>query len=257
MPSPFPGMNPYLEQSLVWHDFHERAIPLMADMLAAQLDPAFVVKIDEQIYLQELPADSRRLIGRGDVTIPRNPAAESASGSTATLAAPFEGRLPGVDEERQSFLEIRDRASWKVVTVIELLSPTNKNPGPDREQYLAKRLRLLNSWVHFVEIDLLRGGPRMPVENLPACDYCVLVSRWEQRPRTGLWPIRLREVLPTIPIPLTAPAADVQLDLQQALHRLYDAARYVNWIYTAEPEPPLSCQDADWARLLLPPGVRG
>lgn len=248
MPSPFPGMNPYLEQSLVWHDFHERAIPLLADMLAAQLDPAFVVKIDEQIYLQELPADARRLLGRGDVTIPRNPAGQPESGSVATLPAPWEGRLPGVDEDRQSFLEIRDRASRKVVTVVELLSPTTKNPGPDREQFLAKGFRLLNSWVHFVEIDLLRGGPRMPVENLPPCDYCVLVSRWQDRPCTGLWPIRLRDTLPTIPIPVTAPAADAQLNLQEALHRVYDAARYANWVYTSPPEPPLSGDDAVWAK---------
>jgi len=101
----------------------------------------------------------------------------------------------------------------------------------------------------------LRGGPRMPVENLPPCDYCVLVSRWEQRPRTGLWPIRLCQELPTIPIPLTAPAADVQLNLQEALHRLYDAARYVNWIYTGAPEPPLSSEDAAWARSSLPIGA--
>lgn len=252
MPSPFPGMNPYLEQTLVWHDFHERAIPLMADLLASQLDPAFVVKIDEHIYLHELPAESRRLLGRGDVLIPHNPAAQAEGGTVATVPAPFEGRLPGIDEERQSFLEIRDRANWKVITVIELLSPTNKNPGPDREQYLAKRFHLLSNWVHFVEIDLLRGGPRMPVENLPACDYCVLVSRWEQRPRTGLWPIGLRQALPTIPIPLTPGATDAQLNLQEALHRLYDAARYVNWIYTGAPEPPLSAEDAVWARQFVP-----
>lgn len=252
MASPFPGMNPYLEQTIVWHDFHERAIPLMADILAAQLDPAFVVKIDEHIYLQELPGDARRLLGRGDVLIPRNPAAQASSGSLATLPAPFEGRLPGVDEERQSFLEIRDRATWKIVTVIELLSPTNKNPGPDREQYLAKRLHLLNCWVHFVEIDLLRGGPRMPVENLPACNYCVMVSRWEERPRAGLWPIQIREAMPTIPVPLTTPTPDVQLNLQETLHRLYDAARYVNWIYTGTPEPPLSPEDAAWARQFVP-----
>src|SRR5262245_51687921 len=95
MPSPFPGMNPYPEQNLVWHDFHERAVPLMADMLAAQVDPAYVVKIDEHIYLHELPADARRLLGRGDVLIPRKSEVESTSGSLATMPAPFEGRLPG------------------------------------------------------------------------------------------------------------------------------------------------------------------
>ncbi len=79
------------------------------------------------------------------------------------------------------------------MTVIELLSPTNKYAGPDREQYLVKRRELLASPVHFVEIDLLRGGPRMPMQDLPECDYCVLVSRVETRLDAGLWPIRLRE----------------------------------------------------------------
>ena len=81
MPSPFPGMNPFLEQNLVWHDFHERLIPLIADMLAAQVDPAFVVKIDERIYIHELPGESRRFIGRGDVAIPRDPAAQPMTGA--------------------------------------------------------------------------------------------------------------------------------------------------------------------------------
>jgi hypothetical protein len=108
-------------------------------------------------------------------------------------------------------------------------------------------MRLLHSWVHLVEIDLLRGGPRMPVEDLAACDYCVMVSRWQDRPRAGLWPIQLRETLPAIPIPLADPAPDVRLDLQATVHRVYDAARYVNWIYTSEPEPRLSEDNLSWA----------
>jgi hypothetical protein len=157
-----------------------------------------------------------------------------------------------IDTERQSYLEIRDRQSREVVTVIELLSPSNKYAGPDREQYLAKRQRLLASWVNLVEIDLLRGGPRMPLVNLPPCDYYALVSRYTDRPDAGVWPIRLREPLPPIPIPLRAPHPDAQLDLQQMLHRLYDAAGYEDYIYTGEPDPALPAEDAGWARSLLP-----
>jgi len=124
MPSPFPGMNPYLEQEDVRHDFHERFIPLVATILGGQLRPRYIVKIDEHIY------------------------------------------------ERVSFVEIRDRRDRELVTVVELLRPANKHPGPDREQYLAKRMALLSGPVHLVEIDLLRGalpcrrtvGPSAPTQ---------------------------------------------------------------------------------------------
>jgi hypothetical protein len=159
-----------------------------------------------------------------------------------------------VDRERLSFLEIRDRDGWQLVTVIELLSPANKYAGPDREQYLAKRRELLASAVHFVEIDLLRGGPRMPMENLPECDYCVLVSRVETRPEAGVWPIRLREPLPPVRIPLRPPHADAQLDLQPVLHRIYDAAGYEDYIYRGPPHPQLNAEDAAWARQFVPGG---
>ncbi len=160
-----------------------------------------------------------------------------------------------IDTERQSYLEIRDRHSREVVTIIELLSPSNKNAGPDREQYLVKRQRVWTSWINLVEIDLLRGGPRLPMQNLPPCDYYALVSRYADRPDAGIWPLHLREPLPLIPIPLRAPHADAQLDLQQLLHRLYDAAGYEDYLYTGEPEPPLTAEDAAWARSLLPPRV--
>jgi hypothetical protein len=131
---------------------------------------------------------------------------------------------------------------------MELLSPSNKYAGPDREQYLAKARQLQRSWVHFVEIDLLRGGPRMPWLDMPACDYCVVVSRVERRPKAGFWPIRLRERLPEIPIPLRRGDTDARLDLQQVLHRIYDAAGYAYHIYSGPPEPPLSAEDAAWAQ---------
>jgi hypothetical protein len=202
MPSPFPGMNPYIEQESVWHDFHESFMPIVREVLAPQVRPQFVVKIDEHIYIHELPAGERRLVGRGDVTLAENRPQSGSGSSTATLSAPAQVELPDIDVERQSYLEIRDRDGDRVIAVLELLSPTNKNPGPDRDQYLAKRASLLNSAVHLVEIDLLRGGPRMPMRPVPQCDYCVLVSRWQDRPRAGLWPMHLREPLPIIRVPL-------------------------------------------------------
>jgi Protein of unknown function (DUF4058) len=139
-----------------------------------------------------------------------------------------------------------------VVTVIELLSPSNKRAGDDREQYLAKRRELLRSPAHLVEIDLLRGWTRMPQEGRPECDYSVMVSRAEKRRAAGFWPIHLRDRLPVIPVPLRSPDAAARVDLQEALHRAYDGSGYEHFIYLGEPEPSLSPKDAAWARQFIP-----
>ena len=203
MPSPFPGMNPYLERASVWHDFHESFMPAVREILSPQLLPRYFVRIDEQMYIHELSSEERRFIGRSDLLVPAlSPARSNAAITVPLLNAPAEVRMPAVDSESEAFLEIRDRDSNELITVVELLSPSNKYAGPDREQYLAKARRLQRSWVHFVEIDLLRGGPRMPWLDMPKCDYCVVVSRYEERPKAGIWPLGIRDRLPAIPIPL-------------------------------------------------------
>jgi Protein of unknown function (DUF4058) len=255
MPSPFPGMDPYLEQEDAWHDFHERFIPLVAALLGGQLRPRYIVKIDEHVYVHEPAAGSRGLVGRADVSLARGPrkAARSAAAgaSTGLLEAPVTVRLPAVDRERLSYVEIRDRRNRELVTVVELLSPANKLAGPDREQYLAKRMEILNGPVHLVEIDLLRGGLPMPADGRPRCSYSVLVSRAERRLDAGFWPIALRERLPEIPVPVRAPDPDARLDLQAALDRIHDDAGYADYIYEGSPRPRLGKKDAEWARALL------
>jgi hypothetical protein len=213
MPSPFPGMNPYIEQAGVWNGFHLRFMTFAAEQLGKQVRPRYFVKIAEHVYQRERSA---------------------------------------VDEERQAYLEIRDREGRQVVTVIELLSPSNKYAGSDHDLYWNKVRALLLTPTHFVEIDLLRGGPRMPWEEMPACDYYAFVSRYEQRPRADFWPIRLREPIPPIPIPLRPGEAEPRLDIQALIHRIYDSADYELSIYDGEPEPRLSPEDAAWASGLRP-----
>jgi len=229
MPSPFPGMNPWLEQDDAWHDFHKRFMPAAAESLTGQVRPNFFVKLAAQVYRHALPADERGGRLHGQV-----------------------GDSLAIDVERSSYIEIRDPRDRQLITVIELLSPANKRPGPDRDHYLAKRRQIFSSNVHFVELDLLRDYPRLPIEGLPECDYYALVSQAETRPKVALWPIGLREPLPTIPIPLRSPAAPPRLDLQQLLNRVYDGAGYENYIYGGQPEPPLRPEDAAWAAQFLP-----
>jgi hypothetical protein len=255
MRSPFPGMNPYLEQAGAWRDFHGRFLPRIAERITAQVRPAYFVRIEEDLYIHERSAEERRLPGRADVALAPSTSAPSSLPSSPVLTAPIFAHLePAVEIERQNFLEIRDQHTRSVITVIELLSPTNKRHGPDREQYLAKRRRLLAGTVHFVELDLLRGGSRMPPDDLPDCDYYALVSRVEDRPRVGVWPLRLRERLPEIPIPLRTPDPDARIDLQSDFQHVFDAAGYEDYIYSGAPEPPLHPDDAAWARQFVPNG---
>jgi hypothetical protein len=252
MPSPFPGMNPYLEQEDAWHDFHDRFIPLMAEYLNAQVGNKYIVKIDEHVYVHDVGEEQRTFLGRADLAVAGLHDSNSVSSAVGVLEAPVEVEVPRLDVERECFLEIRDRRSRQLITVLELLSPANKSRGNNREQYLGKRDQIMATHVHLVEIDLLRGRPRMPFVDLPPCDYYAMVSRVERRPKAQLWPIRLRDRLPVIPVPLRAPDPDLRLDLQELLHRVYDAAGYVKYIYDSEPVPPLASEDAAWARALVP-----
>jgi hypothetical protein len=248
-------MNPYLEQNDTWEDFHQNFITRAQEMLSAQVGSHYLVKIEVRLYIHELSEEERRYFGRADVGVTEGlPAANPPSAGTAVAAAPMQLLLPAVDVHRESYLEIRDRRDRRVVTALELLSPAIKTPGPDHDAYVGKRRSLLASQTHLVEIDLRRGGARPYPPELPACDYYALVSRYEERPRVGLWPIGLRDRLPILPIPLTAPDPDVPLDLQALLHRVYDAADYGKYIYGEATQPPLLPDDAVWARQFVPQG---
>ena len=155
-------------------------------------------------------------------------------------------------ERRETYLVIRERETLEVVTVIETLSPANKRSASDgRQQYLEKRGEILSSRPHLVELDLLRGGTRLPVVGLPATDYCGLVSRARRRPKVSIYPWSIRQSLPPIQIPLKDNDADVSLDLQSAFTTVFDRARYqLSLDYTATLEPPLSAEDAKWAKTL-------
>ncbi len=211
MPSLFPGMDPYLEQEVIWHDFHERFLPAAATHLSLQVLPRYIVLIDEHVDFHEV----------------------------------------AMDQERESFLTVRDRASRQVITVVELLSPTNKRAGENRRRYLAKRADVLNSPAHLVEIDLLRGGQPMPAQDRPACVYSFLVSRAEERPHVHVWAIGLRDPLPAVPIPLVAGEPDAHIDLRAVLDRVYDEAGYRVFVYEHPPDPTLTDADADWAEAVL------
>lgn len=255
MPSPFPGMNPYIERPDVWNDFHDSFIVLLREALTAQVQPRYYVRIEEHLYIHEPTAKERFALGRPDLSLHPGPQPSAASGAVAVAAPAYVGMPMIVEEERFPYLEIRDRAKNEAVTVIELLSPANKAGG--RDQYLAKVQRVLASKTNFVEIDLLRAHEKMPWRDLPACDYYAIVSRYAARqgdnPHAAIWPLGVRDPLPTIPIPLRPGEAEPTADLQALLHRIYDAGGYGMFLYESDPEPRLSVADAVWAVQLLHP----
>jgi len=250
-------MNPFLEQADTWVDFHHNFITNARAALTGQVGPNYLVKIEVRLLLHELSAQERRFIGVADVGVTGPPTPNTSAPSLVAPAAPLQLQMPAVEVERHASVEIRDRRNRRVITVIELLSPSNKTPGSDRDDYLAKRRQVLAGMTHLVEIDLRRGGMRPTPPDLPPCDYYVLVSRYEQRPMLDFWPLGLRFRLPVIPIPLLVPDPDVQLDLQAVLGRTYDAADYGKYVYGETPEPPLSTDDESWARAFVPASNRG
>jgi hypothetical protein len=245
-------MNPYFEQTDHWLDFHTEFLSALRRLLVPQVGPKYIVQLEEHIYIHDLPPEPRRRVGTADLSLAQPGGGEVAQAGVGLLEAPAEVWLPEQDIERVPYLEVRDRQGRELVTVIELLSPSKKRAGDDREAYLAKRRELLRSPAHLVEIDLLRGWAPMPQEGRPECDYSVMVSRAEKRRAAGFWPIQLRDRLPVIPIPLRTPDAAAQVDLQDALHRAYDGPGYEHFIYNSEPEPRLSASDAAWARQFVP-----
>jgi hypothetical protein len=247
-------MNPYLEQESLWPDFHQAFCTHLREELVPQVRPEFFVRLEEHIYIRELGAEERQFTGRGDVAVSRRETGSPHSAAVVTqkFTAPLRLRVPlGVDTEHSAFLELRDSKDRSLVAVIEMLSPANKRNGPDREAFLAKRRQLLASSTHYVEIDLLRGAPRMPIEELPDCNYCVLVSPYEERPNVYTWALKLRDRLPEIAIPLRAPRPHATIDLQGILHRVYDAAGYADFIYNGRPTPRLHPDDDAWATQLV------
>lgn len=254
MPSPFPGVNPYLEQPALWPDFHSGMLNAIKERLVPLIRPRYYALLERHVYIEEPLGEPTGRRRRGDLLVAASRPTDRGGGVAVLeteVEAPAIVDHLAMETERVAYLEIRERQGGALVTVVELLSPTNKRD--DRSEYLAKREKVLGSSTHLVEIDLLRGGRPMPEINRPPSDYSVLVSWSNKRPRAGFWPIGLRDPLPVIPIPLLAPDPSPRIDLQEALNHVYDASGYEDFIYQGDPDPPVSPENTEWAKRLAPP----
>ncbi|MEZ4862916.1 MAG: DUF4058 family protein [Caldilineaceae bacterium] len=263
MPSPFPGMDPYLEGYL-WPDVHHSLATQIRDQLAPHLRPRYVARIEIQAVVDEAP-QSEVGIMYPDVEIVRSqrhqpmPPAPALRGATDVAESPVATpdsitvQLPEV-EVRLATVEIYDTAPNQLVTSIKILSPVNKHE-PGLTKYRAKWRELRNAHVHLLEIDLLRRGQRALLhDKIPDSRYRVSLLRAGSN-QVQVWAIGLQDRLPVLLVPLRQPDADIYLDLGLALHTIYDRAAYdLSIDYTAAPPPPaLTEAEMHWLHRQLHP----
>lgn len=217
MPSPFPGMDPYLESPDLWPDVHHGFISEVQRSLNTQLRPIYVARVKVRVY--------------------------------AATDEPTGHQI----EVEEAYLTIRHLESNSLVAVLEVMSPSNKTNGSaGRRSFMENRREVLASEVHWIEIDLLRAGTSSSPELAPASDYHVFVSRGDDRRRTRCWPISLPERLPVIGVPLKGKDPDIPLDLAAVLDGVYENGAYdLSVNYAGSADPPLPPDDAEWARKLL------
>jgi len=259
MANPFPGMNPYLESRRYWNDFHTSLMTYIRNALQEQIRPRYVARLEERVYAEE----SQREI-QPDVVVLRTK--ERASGGTTLLEAPYDPpQVLHVEEElhTEAYVQVLDREQGlRLVTVIEMLIPTNKEPNTKgRELYLRKQAEILKSDVHLVEMDLLSGGeytlapPRSRVMERfgNQWHYLMSISRVDDPHNFWLYPRTVRERLPVIPIPLAVGDGFARLDMQALINQCYEDGAYEATIDYREPPPPppFSAEDLAWMDELL------
>ena len=248
MPNPFPGMDPYLEGPF-WTSIHHNLIEEIARQLSAKLRPKYFAITEARVTIatpdpiEQFGSQQRN----PDVYIvPSGKGGNVSEAAASGRSIMLQTLLP--EEMVQTFVEIRDAKSRSLVTAIEVLSPTNKR-GDGLEEFRKKRLELLASSAHYLEIDLLRIGERYPVVGpLPSVPYFVFLSRVHQRPRVQTWPISLSEPLPVVDVPLLSEDAETRLDLQSAWSTIYDLFGYDEIVDHNSPSVvPLSPAQMTWA----------
>lgn len=258
MPSPFPGMDPYIEACGLWEDFHKHLIEQMSWQLSAAAPERYVVRTGVRSYLVLVQSEGKKehaFLPDVSVVTPRSRKKGGKRGGTAVAEPPVQNK-PHVlrafieEEYREAFVEIYETGpEMRLVTSLEVLSPSNKRPNSEGwNLYLRKRQSLLLDRVNLVEIDLLRGGQRMPMlDPWPNSPYVLMVARARKTDACLVWEGHFQKPLPDIPVPLAKPDADLSLSLQTLLDAIYRHYRYEQSIdYGRELTLPMTPDEADW-----------
>ena len=259
MPSPFPGMDPYIESQRNWSDFHADMATEIRALLNGTIQPKYYatavthVAYDVVEIARREPRSMYPDVGvwRADNT--------PVNGGVAVMEPQIDPPLTQSSVKletpvRLANVEVREAENDELVTAIEILSPINKRKGPERQKYLRKRRELLRSEVHLMEIDLLRKGERSPLETPPPpASYYIMLGRTERRPIIDIWPIDIDERLPVVPVPLYEPDRDVALDLGAVVRSVYERGAYGTRIDYSQPVPSPAFEDEKqaWINQLL------
>ena len=254
MPSKYPGMDPFIE-SQKWPDFHAACIIAMRDRLLPQVRPHYGIDVEERVFVERDPDDGVMTL-RPDVTVtkPGNapsslPPSKLTTSKDVLVMEPVECYIASPEEVTQTYLSITRRNDASVVTIIELLSPTNKRPGASGfDLYLEKRQVIFASTTSLVELDFLREGRRLPfIGTVPVTDYIAAVSRARRRPKVEIYGWDLEKPLPILPIPLAGEDPDVLIDFQELFNDVYDRAGYDYRLdYSRELQPSLDERRQTW-----------
>ncbi|QEH34948.1 hypothetical protein OJF2_34930 [Aquisphaera giovannonii] len=259
MAGPFPGMDPYIEAQIDWEDFHNNLISEMRTSLSKRLPGDYVARSDTRIEVIDVGEDSTRIYKpdvllahrRGSVAPQRSASPEI--GESVAILEPWQAEVTARDPEevRTAFLEIRRLPDLELVTVVEVLSPSNK-AGLSRQDYMDKRQDLYERKINLVEIDLLLGGHRVPMKPpLRGADYFAVVARGATLPQAQVYGWTVRDPLPTLPIPLKAPAADLSIHLGELASRVYENGLYDRTLRYDLPLPRewhIRPEDREWAQ---------
>ena len=260
MPSPFPGMDPYIEIQRNWSDFHHGLTDEIRARLNTTIQPdSYALTVTYMAYDAIEIAHSNTRATFPDVGLWRTHGRTPVSGATAVLEAVIDPpQTQSVVKLEAPFrfanVEVREAGIDRLVTAIEILSPVNKRAGREREKYLRKRRELLRSEAHVMEIDLLRSGERSPLEiPPPLAPYYVTLGRANQRPTIDVWAIQLEARLPVVPVPLLAPDPDVPLHLGAVVRSVYERGAYATRLDYHQPVPPpaLNEEQAAWVEDVL------
>lgn len=271
MPSPFPGMDPYLESPAHWSDFHAHFVTAITNEINDLLPDEYVAKMNEHVMMISPVVwdepDERAYVPDVSVMSKNAPAIDLTSESQAVALAESSEAAVGpvvldnvkwLDDYVETYVEIVRLPQRHVIAVLELLSPTNKY-GEGRGIYMKKRRDFLGQPIHIVELDLLRAGARLEFDRpIPAGHYHAFVSPANERPRTMVYSWSVRDRLPVIPIPLARPEVPLQLDLARPFTAAYDNGRYKKVVnYDAPPPPPaFNDSNAEWVASVAKSAVK-
>ncbi|HEY7158200.1 MAG TPA: DUF4058 family protein [Gemmataceae bacterium] len=264
MKSPFPGMDPYIEACDLWGDFHGHLIEHIYQQLADAVPERYFVRSGRRSYYVLIESEGKtehpfipdvKITASESVKRSKKNSGGVAVAETAAESEPLMLRAFLEEEHREAFVEIYEaEPEQRLVTTIEVLSPSNKSPGTKGwKLYQRKRRNALLGDVSLVEIDLLRGGQRPPMlDPWPNSPYTLLVARASRDQYCKVWRASFQRPLPEIPVPLAPPDADVPLRFQPMIEAIYKRSRYGGSIDYGKPlKPPLRGTEATWVKAQL------